>query len=178
MKANHICKLMVDLEMISAIRLYNGPMRYTYDCEANERFSLLDNIWINFGQNNAISVQNVDILKDEDSFRDHCSVGSTLLIKGANEPCKLNVNDCWFKYIWSENAKSKYYHETCNNLQKWLYMFNNRCLHSCDCVTCVDRSHVDTINYFYDSLVTVLVEGERLLILKNVLIILISGLLK
>ena len=28
-KANQICKLMVDLEMISAIRLYYGPMRYT-----------------------------------------------------------------------------------------------------------------------------------------------------
>ena len=44
MKTNHICKLMVDLEMISAIRLHNGPMRNTYVCEANDRFSLLDDI--------------------------------------------------------------------------------------------------------------------------------------
>ena len=70
-------------------------------------------------------MQNVDILEDEDNFIDHCHVGCTLLIKGVNEPCVLNVNDCWYEYVWSENAKSRYYHKTCNNLQKWLYMFNN-----------------------------------------------------
>ena len=106
MKANQIFKLMVDLKTISPIRLYNGPMRYTYVCEANDRFSLLDDIWVNFGQNNAISVQNVNILEDEDNFSDHCPVGCTLLIKGVNEPSKLNVYDCWYKYIWSGNAKA------------------------------------------------------------------------
>ena len=54
MKANQICKLIVDLEMLSAIRLHNGPMRYTYVCEANDRFSFLDDMWVNCGQNNAV----------------------------------------------------------------------------------------------------------------------------
>ena len=125
---------------------------------------------INCGQNNAISVQNVGILEDEDNFSDQCPIGCTLLIKSVNEPCKINVNDCWYEYIWSENAKSKYYHETCNNLQKWLYMFNNCCLHSCDCVTCVGRNHVEMINYCYDFLVNILVETSKTFYTKRRLV--------
>ena len=42
-------------------------------------------------------------------------------------------------------------------------MFNgpNCCLHSCDYVTSVDRSHEEMINYCYDSLVTILVEASK-----------------
>jgi exonuclease III len=93
MENSHFCRLLRDLEMRSVIKSYNGFMKYTFISEANDSFSMLDDIWINCGYNNIFGVQHIDILDDEDNFSDHCPVACTLSIKSVINNYNHKVND-------------------------------------------------------------------------------------
>jgi hypothetical protein len=159
-----LCKNLNELCLHSALAVYDGPMKYTYVAEANNRHSWLDDILFFCGPN--MSLYKVDVSDDEENFSDHVAVSCVFLIK--NVDVITAVEDVeQYAYIWSCENKGKYFDATCQTLQAALVQFRNSSLCKCSDSECKNDDHLREINVFYDNIVNSLQISSRQMYVKK-----------
>ena len=85
-------------------------------------------------QHGVIKVTNVIVLDDEENFSDHYPVKCEVSITGARVSNEKVICNERYSHVWSQEAKMKYFADTCVGLQRWIENFKQ-------CGTCIFKAY-------------------------------------